>query len=345
MISLVIVNYRSASLAAAAIRSAHAATSQDLQVVVVDNSCDPAEAQSLRDHADELIVSKSNRGYGGAINDARSHCKGSFIVVANPDVIFGEGSIDTLLAAMSDDVAVAGPALFWDDHYSWILPPSELITTREKLEQAVASRLAPFARWRGLARARSRARFWSLTDVTPMNAISGAVMAIRVSDLDAVNGFDERFALYFEENDLLRRLTRRGRSIVYVPQARCRHIYNQSAGNDRQAAAEMYARSEVAYLEKWSGKALTRFLKALERPLAAAETAASYAPMRLPHRDVIIEASPLASFWTAAGHIPATDLVEIPTEVWSAYRAEVLHLRVLDRRTAQVLANYVRYRS
>ena len=345
MISLVVVNYRSAALAAAAIRSARAATSRDLQVIVVDNSCDPAETAALRDHADELIVSKSNRGYGGAINDARARCKGNFIVVANADVSFGEGAIDTLVAAMSDDVAVAGPALFWDDGYSWMLPPSELVTTGEKLEQAVASRLAPFARWRGRVRARRRARFWALTEVTQMSAISGAIMAIRVSDLDGVNGFDERFPLYFEENDLLRRLAGRGRGIVYVPRARCRHIYNQSAGNDRQAAAEMYGLSEVAYLQKWSGKLTARFLKALERPLAASATASSYAAIELPHSEVIIEASPLPSFWTAAGHFPRAASVEIPAEVWSAYRAEVLYLRVLDRRTGHVLANYVRYRS
>ena len=107
----------------------------------------------------------------------------------------------------------------------------------------------------------------------------------------------------------------------------------------------MYGRSEVAYLQKWSGKLATRLLKAMERPLTAPEAASSDEAIELPHSEVIIEASPLASFWTAAGHLPQTAAVEVPAEVWSAYRAEVLHLRVLDRRTGQVLANYVRYRS
>ena len=57
MLSLLVVNYRSAALAIDAIRSARAATTDELQVVVVDNSCDAAEADALRPHADVLLVS------------------------------------------------------------------------------------------------------------------------------------------------------------------------------------------------------------------------------------------------------------------------------------------------
>ena len=60
MISLLVVNYRSAALAAEAIRSARAATAAGLHVVVVDNSCDDAEAERLRPHADVLLTPAHN---------------------------------------------------------------------------------------------------------------------------------------------------------------------------------------------------------------------------------------------------------------------------------------------
>src|SRR6185369_4933442 len=97
MISLLVVNYRSAPLAIEAIRSARAAVSQPLQVVVVDNS---DEADALRPHADVVVASPANRGYAGGINDGRAHCRGEIIVAANPDVIFGAGSIDALADAL-----------------------------------------------------------------------------------------------------------------------------------------------------------------------------------------------------------------------------------------------------
>src|SRR5438876_3965592 len=96
--SLVVVNYHSAALAAEAIRTARAASRNALQVVVVDNSVDPAETDGLRAHADTLVVAETNLGYGAAINRARAKCDGEVLLVCNPDVRFGAGSIDTLIS-------------------------------------------------------------------------------------------------------------------------------------------------------------------------------------------------------------------------------------------------------
>src|ERR1043166_48584 len=104
MLSLLLVNYRSSALAREAIRPARGATAEKLQVVVVDNSCDAAEADALRPHADAMIVSATNRGYAGAINDGRPKCDGDVLVVCNPDVTFGAGSVDALATATAPPV-------------------------------------------------------------------------------------------------------------------------------------------------------------------------------------------------------------------------------------------------
>ncbi len=345
MISLLVVNYRSAALAVEAIRSARAASSAPLQVVVVDNSCDAAEAEWLRAHADVLIASATNRGYAGAINDGRRACTGQTIVVSNPDVIFGAGAIDRLAEALGD-FAVAGPALFWDERSSWILPPSDLHTGGEVLSRAVASRFRGWRAVRDRARIRKRIAFWSLSSATEVQAISGAVMAIRSRNFDAVGGFDERFPLYFEENDLVRRLQQRRERAGYVPHARCRHVYNQSAGQVAARAAASYAESEEKYLAKWNGPWAARALKDLEKRVAPAEAQPLRGTIELERPgDVVIEASPLPSFDTAAGHFPGENVVDVPLDVWQAFRGPVLYLRVVERATARVVATYARYKS
>lgn len=343
MISLLLVNYRSAALAAEAIRSARAASSQPLQVVVVDNSCDPAEAEALRDHADILLVAAANRGYAGAINDARSLCDGDVIIVTNPDVVFAPGAIDALVGALDRRTAVAGPALFWDDALTWHLPPADLQTGREKIDEVLASRSRAWFEQRDLRRIRARLAFWSLTAPTPVRALSGAVLAIRADELDRAEGFDERFALYFEENDFLRRIAALRRRIVYVPAARVRHLYNQSAGQEAEAASARYAQSELRYLEKWNGPFAARLLKRLERPLPAFEAQRLDGTVTL-DREVLLEASPLPSFSTAAG-CRTHETVSIPADIWSAYKAPVLYLRTIDPATGRVLATYARYRT
>jgi hypothetical protein len=57
--------------------------------------------------------------------------------------------------------------------------------------------------------------------------------------------------------------------------------------------------------------------------------------------DVVIEASPLPTFDTAAGHFGNA---ELPDDVWRAYRAEVLYLRVVERESSRVLVTYARRR-
>ena len=250
--SLLIINYRSASLAIDAIHTARAASSQPLQAVVVDNSVDSSEVETLRLAADIVIAAPRNLGYAGGINAGRRACDGDVVIVSNPDVRFGAGAVDRLVEV---DAAVAGPALFWDDGHEWMLPPAELHTPGEIVDRALASRSRAWARGRDRRRFLARVAFWSLARPVCARALSGAVMAIRADAFDAVAGFDERFTLYFEENDFLRRV--RG-DIVYVPAARCRHLYNQSAGGSPEAAA-LYAQSERQYLQKWGGTFAKRF--------------------------------------------------------------------------------------
>jgi GT2 family glycosyltransferase len=335
--SLVVVNYKTASLAAEAIRSARAASSAPLQVVVVDNSVDEVQADALRPHADILIASVENRGYAAAINQARRACDGDVLLVCNADVKFERQAIDRLLDA---DAAVAGPALFWDDAFEWRLPPSELHTAAQTLDRALATRSAMWRRRRDRRRVLQRIGFWKLRNPTPTRAISGAVMAVRTRTFDRLGGFDEQFRLYFEENDFLRRA---GDGIVYVPTARCRHLYNQSAALSPEAAAT-YARSESEYLRKWNGAWLAQVAKKLERRPVEADVQPLPESLRVDREDVIVEASPLPDFDTAAGHFPARPAVQIPAEVWAAYRGRVLYLRVVQRDTGEVVAMYAKAR-
>jgi len=346
MISLIVVNFRSAALAVEAIGSARAATTARLQIVVVDNSVDRREADQLRAHCDVLLTPDKNLGYAGGINAGRAHALGEFVVVSNPDVVFGPSAIDELARAFDDDrVAIAGPALYWDDAFTWMLPPSDRPGISQKLDEVLASRSSSWARSRDRRRVAARMRFWSLHELTDVPSISGAVMGIRVSAFDEAGGFDERFPLYFEETDFLRRVAAAGKRIVYVPTARCRHMYNQSAGSDSGNASRAYAESEMLYLSKWYGGATARVLKRMERSRRAPVPPPLDGPIAVNVTDALVEASPLRSFDTAAGHFTTSKMVALPEEVWNSYLSPILYVRVIDRRTRDVMATYARYRT
>ena len=66
--SLLLVNYKTAMLAAEAIRTARLASRSPLQIVVVDNSVDSHQADVLRRYADVVIAPEKNLGYAAAIH-------------------------------------------------------------------------------------------------------------------------------------------------------------------------------------------------------------------------------------------------------------------------------------
>lgn len=342
MISLLIVNFRSASLAAGAIRTARATTCAPLEVVVVDNSCDNEQVRTLEPLADRVIAAERNLGYAGAINLGRRSCNGATLIVSNADVLFGHKALDGLERAVLDGAALAGPALFWDDGFEWILPPADMHTAASKIDEVLASRSRGWSEQRDRRRIRSRIRFWSLTETTEVRAVSGAVMAIACAEFDALGGFDERFGLYYEETDFQRRLLEMEKRIVYVPQARCRHLYNQSAGQDPEAAGAAFAAAESRYLEKWLGPFAARTLKRFERPARPHSVERLEGPIVIDRDDVIVEVSPQPHFATAAGTFPRAARIDLPEEVWRTVGSRPLYFRTIDRRDARVLASYVR---
>lgn len=339
MISLVVVNYRSAALTARAIRSARETTKGELQIVIVDNSCDDEEASRLQDLDATLIISETNRGYAGGVNLGRTKCSSDVLVVSNPDIIFSDGALDRLAAELTNDIAVAGPALFWDDAHEWMLPPGDLGTAREKLDTILASRSREWFAQRDKRRFHQRVKFWSLTETTKTRMLSGAVMAIRTKDFDAIGGFDERFPLYFEEADFLRRMSEARKHIVYVPAARCRHLFNQSASQEAESASARYAQSELRYLEKWNGPWAARTMKRFEKPLPPFVLSTTDNQQPATGDAFVIEASPLDSFNTAAGKFTndPNDL-SLPPDVLASLRGSTIHLRSVVRTTGEVLA-------
>jgi len=333
--SLIVVNYRSSALCRDAVASARASTSEPLEIVIVDNSCDPAEAAALESiDADRLIVAESNLGYAAGANAGIAASSGAVVVVSNPDVVFAAGCVDALAEELGGRVALSGPRFSWDAAGSWLLPPAEVTTLRGEVSRRLASRSAVRALRRSRRRFLDRVAFWRAASPFRVAAVSGAVMAVDRDAWSRVGKFDERYRLYYEEIDFMRALAREGLELRHVPAARCRHIYDQSAASGDEHRGK-FAESELLYLEKWHGPGV-RLLRLLEGGLRVAQPPSVLLlptdVIALPASDagLVVEASPLESFDTAAGHFPEAGEARIPAEVWEAFHGDALFVRVVE---------------
>jgi N-acetylglucosaminyl-diphospho-decaprenol L-rhamnosyltransferase len=324
------------------VASARRTTSISLEVIVVDNSEDPEELRSLEScGADAVLAAPSNRGYGAGINLGRTRATGEVLVVSNPDVVFHAGCIDFLVAALEAPVGISGPSLFWDHGLRWHLPPADKPGFAAALSALLESRSAWLRTMADRRRVLRRIAFWTADSPSLTAALSGAVLAIRRELFDELGGFDERFFLYFEEHDLIRRALLRGWRSMYVPAARCRHLYNQSARSSAAALAH-YASSE----RRFAGEGTSGRAWALARrwtPTRGSEKVAEGASIQIDGRpgEFLVEASPLPGFETAVGCFPGSQVVSVPPEVWTAYHDPRLYIRTVRRRTGEPVTTAV----
>jgi len=324
--SLIIVNYRSWQETREAVVSARAASSEPLDVVVVDNSCSEEEAEALGAIADvRLVVSATNSGYAGGLNQGVALAEGEILFLSNPDMRFGADSLD-ILANEVTDRTIAGPRFTWDAAGKWQMPPADEMGVIQKLDEVASQWSSIWNRARDVRRLRDRVNFWRLEESRPVRMLSGALLALRRTTFDRIGGFDAGYALYFEEIDFIRRAKLRGIRTTYVPRARCRHLYNQSAAREPSSSMKFTA-SEVRFRERWDDSIMLRFgnqrkvrrnlpLHPLDEPIGAP-------PIGL------VELSPLSDFSSASGSF-ASGSCWLPRDVLASWGGGELYCRVID---------------
>jgi len=79
--------------------------------------------------------------------------------------------------------------------------------------------------------------------------LSGCFLAMRSADLLAIDGFDERFFMYMEDVDLVRRLSRRG-AVRYRPDIHVVHEYAKGSYRSRKLLG-YHLKSAILYFNKW----------------------------------------------------------------------------------------------
>jgi GT2 family glycosyltransferase len=84
-----------------------------------------------------------------------------------------------------------------------------------------------------------------------VGAVSGALVALRRADFDALGGFDEGYFLHVEDIDLCRRAEERGWPVLFAPGPHGRHLRSTSAA-DQRTIARHKARGMARYFRKFA---------------------------------------------------------------------------------------------
>jgi GT2 family glycosyltransferase len=238
-ISLVVVNFHSSRPLSDLIDSADGAD----EVIVVDHSESSGELEALESLPIDRLIAQTNRGYGPGLNRGVEASSGDVLILSNPDVRFHPGAISKLAAcALRPESGVVGPQYCWDAEGRWLLPQVTDYTWQYELRCRFVSRTST---QRHIQR---QLRFWTATSAVSTTVINGGVLAMPRQAFERCGGFDERFFLFFEENDLCTRLRRIGLAVELLPEAKIFHQVGYSVG---KLEAEYYQQSLQIFRELW----------------------------------------------------------------------------------------------
>jgi N-acetylglucosaminyl-diphospho-decaprenol L-rhamnosyltransferase len=246
-LAVVIVTYSPGETLERCLDTLEKATTRPYEVVLADNgSVDGAPEKAASRSNVTLLHTGGNLGYGTAANRGVATLGDEYgwIVVANPDLEFGPGSLDVLLAAASrwPRGGAFGPLI---REPSGVVYPSARLTPSlgKGIGHAVVGRVWRDNPW-------TKAYKQSDTSVTEREAgwLSGSCLLMRRAAFDSVDGFDPRYFMYFEDVDLGDRLARAGWQNVYVPSAEILHDKGHATGRDPARNLAAHHKSTYTFL-------------------------------------------------------------------------------------------------
>lgn len=277
-ILVVIVNYRTASLAIDALTAIvpEAKARGDVRAIIVDNGSADGSAEQIAGAISAIGISdwcsllslESNRGFAGGNNAAIAEYRREtgqlpdHVWLLNPDTIARPDAIGALVRFMEThpDAGIAGGRCLWPDgrpRHSAFHFPSPLGELVGALSFGPLSRLLP--------------RYDIAIPLSDAPArvdwVSGSHLMMRGTVIDAIGPMDEGYFLYFEETAYCARAADAGFACYHVPDSRIVHIGGQSTGVTGQARKNRRPRywfaSRARFMIGRYGKAWTHIANVL----------------------------------------------------------------------------------
>lgn len=177
-------------------------------VVVADNGSEDATMDAVSIHLPHALRLELGRnlGFGAANNRALTHVRTEFALLLNPDCEAGPVETRQLIevARQFPDAAMVAPQL---------ISPTQVAEVNYRW---------PHTQWTSSGPAAE--------GTACVGFVCGAAMLWRMSCMPAQNWFDERFFLYYEDDDLCLRLFQQGKSMLIAPHV---HAIHRSRGSVR----------------------------------------------------------------------------------------------------------------
>lgn len=219
--------------------------------IVVDNASQDDSVRVALACGAQVVEMGWNAGFGRANNRGVAEAAGAdWCLLINPDAVLETGAGDALRAAIAQwpEAGLLAPRILEADGRVFFQPRSLLagyLTNPTGVwHEPQGDCCVPF--------------------------VSGAAMLVERDRFQALGGFDEAIFLFYEDDDLCRRITDQGWPIIWVQDAVARHARGGSSQSLKAGGFDFARTALVRHHQAWSRGYVSRKWGLTDRPLRLA---------------------------------------------------------------------------
>ena len=228
-ITAIIVTHDSAAVLDKCIK---ALRQQNAVVIVVDNASTDDSVAIAEKNGALVLRNAHNQGFGRAMNVGLSKASTDLVLFINPDLIIADGALPAFEVAEKryPDAALFGAHL--------IEPGGRVFFPKRSL-------LSPYLH-------NEIGKDWKPSGDCCVPHLSGACLLMRRKQALALGGFDPNIFLFYEDDDLSRRVIEAGHSLIYLEHALAHHDRGHSSSP--QAGRAFKSRWHLAWSKLYVAK-------------------------------------------------------------------------------------------
>lgn len=223
----------------------------NLSLYISDNNSTDNTVELIEEQFPDakIIRNSKNGGFGYGHHMVLDKLTSKYHVIINPDIILKNDSISALVELLEKDnsVVMATSKILNEDGTEQFLPKKF-----PKLKYLFGGRLERFGGIFAKLRDEYTMKNKDITEQIDIEFCTGCFFVIRTEVLKKLNGFDDRFFMYFEDVDLSRRAKEFGR-VVFYPDVEVIHLWERASSKKLKLLCT-HINSMFKYYLKWAFK-------------------------------------------------------------------------------------------
>lgn len=199
----------------------------------------------IPDNINYFYIKSKNVGFAAGHNKIINKIKSDYHIICNTDLSFDPNIFKKIINFMDNNKKchLMGPKII-DRNYKYfgnqkLLPTCKDIFMRKFFKRNYLKKIGDLEK-----------KFFNLRKPIQALNLSGCFMVFRTKTFMKLNGFDERFFLYFDDLDISRRMLRKNLQLIYNPKILIKH----TARSDHRRHLKIMIISLIScfkYFYKW----------------------------------------------------------------------------------------------